>query len=151
MAVRAHGDRLRAGAFRPCFVISPEEWRGAPTQQGHTVAERLDDPALSAVALFNYLDARDAGDFVVRWVQDADRVPNGEVLFVGAGDSLVREPVGEALRREVPGAAHAAGTLAPTAPVFSSARARELLGWQARRSWRTELAVAGDVAAGGAS
>src|SRR3954454_16841598 len=84
MAVRAHGDRIRLGAFRPCYVIAPEEWAGTPTQQGHTIRERLDDPALSAVALFNYLDARDAGDFVHSWIEQAQRIPNGEVLFVGA-------------------------------------------------------------------
>ncbi|HEV7949733.1 MAG TPA: NAD(P)-dependent oxidoreductase, partial [Glaciihabitans sp.] len=44
MAVRVHGDRLRVGSFRPCYVIAPEEWEGAPTQQGHTVIERLDRP-----------------------------------------------------------------------------------------------------------
>src|SRR5690606_4401757 len=64
MAVRQHGDRMRFGVFRPCYVIAPEEWAGEPTQQGHTVAERITDPSLSAVALFNYVDARDRGAFV---------------------------------------------------------------------------------------
>ncbi len=140
-AVRSDGNRARFGAFRPCYVISPEEWRGAPTQQGHTVLERLDDPALSAVALFNYLDARDAGDFVRAWIEQADRIPNGEVFFAGAPDSLVREPVGEALERLVPGVGSAGRHLAPDAPVFSSKHAEELLGWRARRTWRTELAA----------
>ena len=45
---RQTGDAIRFAAFRPCYVIAPEEWAGAPTQQGHTVRERLDDPALSA-------------------------------------------------------------------------------------------------------
>ncbi len=142
MAARAHGDRLRIGAFRPCYVIAPEEWAGAPTQQGHTVLQRLARPELSAVALFNYLDARDAADFVHEWGERASDVPNGEVLFVGAEDSLVREPVPEALARLVPGAAAHALRLGPTDPVFSSARARELLGWRPRRSWRSELGEA---------
>jgi UDP-glucose 4-epimerase len=143
MAVRAHGSRIRVGAFRPCYVIAPEEWAGAVTQQGHTIEDRLDDPALSAVALFNYLDARDAGAFVDAWITAADRIPNGEVFFVGAPDSLVREPVGPALERLVPGIGNAARSLADGAPVFSSRRAHELLGWQARRTWRTELVPAG--------
>jgi len=103
MAARRDGDRLRVGAFRPCYVITPEEWAGAPTQQGHTVAERLDDPALSAVALFNYVDARDAGDFVRLWLENGQTVPNGTTFFVGAADSLVREPVSDALARLVAG------------------------------------------------
>ncbi|WP_228545870.1 NAD-dependent epimerase/dehydratase family protein [Microcella flavibacter] len=104
--------------------------------------QRLANPALSAVALFNYLDARDAADFVHEWGERASDVPNGEVLFVGAEDSLVREPVPEALARLVPGAAAHALRLGPTDPVFSSARARELLGWRPRRSWRSELGEA---------
>jgi len=139
MAVRAHGDRIRLGAFRPCYVIAPEEWAGAPTQQGHTIEDRLDDPALSAVALFNYVDARDAGEFVDAWIGAAHRIPNGEIFFVGAPDSLVREPVGAALERLVPGVGHVARSLPDDAAVFSSRHARELLGWEARRTWRTEL------------
>ena len=53
MFAAAQGTRIRYAAFRPCYVISPEEWEGALTQQGHTVRDRLQDPALSAPALFN--------------------------------------------------------------------------------------------------
>ena len=143
MAVRKHGERLRLGAFRPCFVIAPEEWAGAPTQQGHTLAERIADPSLSAVALFNYLDARDAGEFVAAWIDRAapagSTVPNGTVFFVGAADALADQPTAEVLAELVPSAADAAPSLEGDAPVFSSARAERLLGWRARRSWRSEL------------
>lgn len=140
MFARRHPDGPRFGAFRPCYVIAPEEWAGAPTQQGHTVLERLDDPALAAVALFNYVDARDAGDFVRRWLEGAATVPNGGVFFVGAPDSLVRGPVAQALAEFVPAAADAARGLDAGSAVFSSARAERLLGWRATRTWRTELA-----------
>lgn len=139
MAARQHGERMTIGAFRPCYVIAPEEWRGAPTQQGHTIRERLDDPALSAVALFNYVDARDAADFVAAWIAAPTTATNGQTFFVGAADSLVREPVPDALMRHVPATAVHAATLGPTSPVFSSALAEQLLGWKATRSWRTEL------------
>ncbi|AYG02508.1 NAD-dependent epimerase/dehydratase family protein [Gryllotalpicola protaetiae] len=141
--VRA-GTPLRLGVFRPCYVIAPEEWFGAPTQQGHTIEERLDDPALSAVSLFNYVDARDAGDFVLAWLAQPHAAPNGSVFFVGAGDSLVREPVPGALARFVPETAALADALGDTDPVFSSARAERLLGWSPRRSWRTEFAAESD-------
>jgi nucleoside-diphosphate-sugar epimerase len=140
MAARREGDRIRVGSFRPCYVIAPEEWAGAPTQQGHTIAERLAQPALSAVALFNYLDARDAGDFVVAWLDRAATLPNGEVFFVGAPDALVRGSVRDAIAEHLPDAVAAATGLADDAPLFSSARAERLLGWHARRTWRTELA-----------
>ncbi|MCS0499969.1 NAD-dependent epimerase/dehydratase family protein [Protaetiibacter mangrovi] len=139
MAARREGDRIRVGAFRPCYVIAPEEWRGAPTQQGHTIAERLDHPEFSAVALFNYLDARDAGDFVVAWLDHAASVPNGEVFFVGAPDALVRGSVRDAVAEHLPSSAAAAAGLGDSAPLFSSARAERLLGWRARRTWRTEF------------
>jgi UDP-glucose 4-epimerase len=139
MAVRRYGDRMRFGAFRPCYVIAPEEWEGAPTQQGHTVTERLDDPQLASVALFNYVDARDAGEFVLAWLTQADRVPNGSCFFVGAADSFVREPVATALARLVPEVAAFTQELGPRSPVFSSDLAYDLLGWRAHRSWRTEL------------
>lgn len=139
MAARREGDRIRVGSFRPCYVIAPEEWAGAPTQQGHTMIERLADPALSAVALFNYVDARDAGDFVTAWLDHADTLPNGEVFFVGAPDALVRGSVRDAIAEHLPEAVPAAAGLADDDPLFSSARAERLLGWHARRTWRTEL------------
>lgn len=146
MAVRRDGDRVRFGVFRPGYVIAPEEWDGAATQQGHTVAERLADPALSAVALFNYVDARDAGEFVQAWLDHAAEIPNGEVFFVAAPDSLVDAPVDSALARFVPGCAEAAGILHGDDAVFSTAHARRLLGWRARRTWRGELRSAEEPA-----
>jgi UDP-glucose 4-epimerase len=139
MFARRHPAGPRIGSFRPCYVIAPEEWAGAPTQQGHTILERLDDPALAAVALFNYVDARDAGDFVLRWLERAGDVPNGSVFFVGAPDSLLRGPIGPALAEFVPAVADAARALDPDAAVFSSALAEQLLGWRAVRTWRREL------------
>jgi UDP-glucose 4-epimerase len=130
---RAHSDTT-FGVFRPCFVISPEEWQGAPTQQGHTVLDRLRHPELAAVALFNYVDARDAADFVLAWLDRATEAPNGSIFFVGAEDALAIRPLSELL----PYAEAAA--LTGTRPAFSSAKAEHLLGWRPSRSWRTELA-----------
>jgi len=121
------------GAFRPCFVISPGEWAGEPTQQGHTVVDRLNDPSLAAVSLFNYVDARDAADFVVGWVERAGADANGEVFFVGAADALALAPLAELLPYA------AAAGLAGTAPAFSSSHATDRLGWSPTRSWRTQL------------
>ena len=140
MAARSVGDRIRTGAFRPCYVIAPEEWSGAPTQQGHTVAERLQHPELSAVALFNYVDARDAGEFVVAWFDAGDRAPNGETFFVVAPDALVRDSVPDAVQTWLPSLADAAANLGDTESLFSSAKAERLLGWRARRTWREQLA-----------
>ncbi len=135
MAARRHGDALRVGTFRPCFVISPDEWRGAPTQQGHTVRDRLADPGLSAVALFNYVDARDAADFTVAWTRAAASIPNGSGFFVGAADSLAEAPLDELAPEYLPGIVVPPGVRA----MFSCAKAERLLGWKPTRSWQTEL------------
>jgi UDP-glucose 4-epimerase len=142
MFAAAQGDRIRYAAFRPCYVISPEEWEGAPTQQGHTVAERLADPALSAPALFNYVDARDVADFLDVLLAKMDSIPNGETFFVGAADALATEPLAELMPRFLPGSENLAAGLSGTSPAFSIAKARELLGWEPQRSWRTELKTA---------
>jgi nucleoside-diphosphate-sugar epimerase len=139
LVAASEGDAIRFAAFRPCYVISPEEWDGAPTQQGHTVAERLADPALSAPALFNYVDARDVADFLDVLLQKMDTIPNGETFFVGAADALATAPLAELMPRFLPGSSELAAGLTGTSPAFSIAKARELLGWEPRRSWRTEL------------
>lgn len=139
MFAAAQGEKLRYAAFRPCYVISPEEWEGAPTQQGHTVAERLADPALSAPALFNYVDARDVADFLDVLLQKMDSIPNGETFFVGAADALATAPLAELMPRFLPGSEALAAGLTGTSPAFSITKARDLLGWEPQRSWRTEL------------
>ncbi|MDY0908437.1 NAD(P)-dependent oxidoreductase [Microbacterium sp. CFBP9034] len=140
MLARQTGDATRFAAFRPCYVIAPEEWSGAPTQQGHTVRERLDDPALAAPALFNYVDARDVASFVDALLGALPEIPNAEVFFVGADDALAREPLAELLPRFVPGADELAAVLTGTAPAFSNAKARRVLGWRPAHHWRDELA-----------
>ena len=129
------------GAFRPCFVVSPQEWNGAPTQQGHSLAERLNDPSLAAVSLFNYVDARDAAEFVLVWLERAQDIQNGSVFFVCADDALALEPLAELIPRYNPSWAALASGLTCSAPAFTSAKARNLLGWQPTRSWRTELSA----------
>ncbi|GAB5080093.1 NAD-dependent epimerase/dehydratase family protein [Arthrobacter sp. AD-310] len=139
MFAAAQGEKIRYAAFRPCFVISPEEWEGAPTQQGHTLAERLADPALSAPALFNYVDARDVAEFLDLLLARMDSIPNGETFFVGAPDALATAPLAELMPRFLPGSEAISAGLTGTSPAFSIAKAQELLGWQPKRTWRTEL------------
>ncbi|WP_026818678.1 NAD-dependent epimerase/dehydratase family protein [Arthrobacter castelli] len=151
MLAAANGNHVQYAAFRPCFVVSPEEWRGAPTQQGHTVRERLDDPRLSAPALFNYVDARDAAEFLILLLEKMDSIPNAQTFFVGAADALAREPLAELIPQFVPGSARLAAPLTGDSPAFSIDKARQMLGWHPKRSWRTELSPESDdgVAAAG--
>ncbi|MGC5170371.1 NAD-dependent epimerase/dehydratase family protein [Micromonospora sp. DT81.3] len=129
---------VRLASFRPCYVIAPDEWAGVPTQQGHTIIERLERPEFAAVSLFNYLDGRDAGEFVDAWLR-ADDAPSGARYFVSAADALALRPLSELLPAFHPGTAPLADALRGTASAFSSDAAFRDLGWTASRSWRTEL------------
>jgi nucleoside-diphosphate-sugar epimerase len=130
------------GFFRPCYVVAPEEWAGGPTQQGHSMAERLADPALAAVSLFNYLDARDAATFVEAWLAAPAASVDGEGFLVGAADALATRPVAELWRTYAPALGEAADALTGTQPVFSIEKAATVLGWRPRHGWRTELDAA---------
>ncbi|MEU6721511.1 NAD(P)-dependent oxidoreductase [Nonomuraea sp. NPDC046802] len=139
MKAFALAGTTRLAAVRPCFVIPPEEWAGAPTQSGHTVRERLDRPEIGGVSLFNYIDARDASEMIAVLTQALPELPNGEVFFAGAADALARKPLTDLIPQAVPGAEALATGLTGTTPAFSITKAERLLGWQPKRSWRTEL------------
>ncbi len=144
LMVRMYADRgetTHVSVVRPGYVIAPEEWHGAPTQDGHTVTERLDDPALGAKSLFNYVDARDAAELIDTLLDAAGTVPSGEVFFGCAADPLAREPLAELLPRFHPGTAAHAAALGDGAPAFAVGKAERLLGWRPRRDWRTELSA----------
>ncbi|MGP9488404.1 NAD-dependent epimerase/dehydratase family protein [Glutamicibacter sp. 363] len=130
---------VKFASFRPCYVIAEEEWAGAITQQGHTVAERLADPKLSAPALFNYVDARDVTDFLLLLLERFDRVENGSVFFVGAKDAMATSPLSELIPEIYPELAELAANLTGDSPAFSIEKARSVIGWEPKRSWRTEL------------
>lgn len=130
---------VKFASFRPCYVIAEEEWAGAPTQQGHTVAERLQDPRLSAPALFNYVDARDVADFLLVLLERFDRVENGSVFFVGAKDAMATRPLAELIPEIYPELEDVAAGLTTDSPAFSIQKARDVLGWEPKRSWRSEL------------
>jgi nucleoside-diphosphate-sugar epimerase len=139
MFARQTGDAVRFAAFRPCYVIAPEERAGAVTPQRHTRRERLDDPALSAPAVFNYVDARDVASFADTLLDALPGIPNGEIFFVSADDALAREPLAQLIPRFHPGTEEPASVLTGSAPAFSNAKARRLLGWRPQHDWRSEL------------
>lgn len=139
MLARQSEDAARFAVFRPCYVIAPEEWAGAPTQQGNTVRERLDDPALAAPALFNYVDARDVAAFADVLLAALPELPQAETFFVGADDALAREPLADLLPRFVPGIESLAAGLTGGSPAFSNAKARRVLGWAPEHHWRAAL------------
>ncbi|MFC3996315.1 NAD-dependent epimerase/dehydratase family protein [Nocardiopsis sediminis] len=136
---RAGSGGCTLAAVRPGYVLAPEEWAGATTQQGHTVAERLADPGLAAGSLFNYIDARDAAELFALIAEHPERVANGQVLHAIAEDALAERPLAELLPRYHPGTEGAAAGLTGTQAAFTSGAAERALGWRPTRDWRTEL------------
>ncbi|WP_150240023.1 NAD-dependent epimerase/dehydratase family protein [Nocardiopsis quinghaiensis] len=124
---------------RPGYVVAPEEWEGAPTQLGHTMAERLADPALAATSLFNYVDARDAAELFALVVENPGKIRGGQVFNAMAPDPLATGPVDALLPQHHPATAAAAAALADGRAVFSSEAARTALGWTPTRTWREQL------------
>lgn len=136
---RQTGGRLRTITVRPCFVVSPEEWNGtAPSQGGGSVRDRLNDAARAGSSLFNYVDARDAAQ-LYRLAVEATDLPSGEVFYAGAADALARSPLAELVPRIYPGTEEMAATLTGTRPGISIEKARRVLGYEPRYSWRGEL------------
>lgn len=132
-------DTCVLSALRPGYVVAPEEWAGAPTQQGHTLAERLADPALAATSLFNYVDARDAAELFALVIEHPERVRHGGIYNAVAGDPLALGPVDAAMARLHPATAPHSAILADGRAVFSNERARTELGWTPTRTWRTRI------------
>ncbi|MDA9440348.1 oxidoreductase [Bradyrhizobium sp. CCBAU 51745] len=136
----AKGGPTKYFTFRPCYVVAPEDWDpAAPTQLGHSMAERLKKPELAAGSLFNYIDARDAAALVALICQRAEDLSNGECFFASADDALATEPLCDLLPRFVPSTAPSAANLTGTRAAFSNAKANRLLGWRPLRSWRQFL------------
>lgn len=132
-------DTCVLSALRPGYVVAPEEWAGALTQQGHTMAERLADPALAAGSLFNYVDARDAAELFSLVIEHPERVRHGQVYNAVADDPLAPGPVDELMARLHPTTAPHSAALTDGRAVFSNRRARTELGWNPTRTWRTQL------------
>lgn len=130
-------------AVRPGYVITPEEWDGALTQQGHTVRERLEAPSLTGASLFNYVDAEDAAALIALIVENPRLVRNGGVYNAMAPDPLWPGPVDGLLAELHPGTAPFAGALADGRSVFSCERARSELGWRPEGTWRSRLSTRG--------
>jgi UDP-glucose 4-epimerase len=130
-------DATRYFSFRPCYVVAPEEWEpNAATQLGHTIAERLRDPSLAAVSLFNYIDARDAASLVAAICERAESLQSGECFFASADDALATRPLAELLPRYVPTTAPFVANISGTRGAFSNAKAARLLDWKPTHSWR---------------
>jgi nucleoside-diphosphate-sugar epimerase len=117
---------LETVTLRPSGVVTPDELAQLTKTNGR-------EPA--TFQAYSYIDAR---DLAVAFRLAVERqVPSGSIMFVVADDSNVAEPLCDLLPRLRPSIGNKARALTGTKPAYANARAKALLGWQPRYSWRT--------------
>jgi nucleoside-diphosphate-sugar epimerase len=89
----------------------------------------------SSFQAYSYIDARDLATAFRLAVEKP--LASDSVMFVVADDSNVAEPLCDLLPRLRPSIGDKARALTGTTAAYSNRRAKELLGWQPRYSWRS--------------
>ena len=111
--------------IRPSAVVTPEALDEIRRAGGRKPGEWRE---------YSYIDVR---DLAVAFRMAVERpVPSGAVMFVVADDSTVAEPLCDLLPRLNPAVGDRARGLTGTQGVFTNAKARQILGWEPRHSWR---------------
>jgi nucleoside-diphosphate-sugar epimerase len=95
------------------------------------------DPALRRWNAWSYIDARD-GALAVLAALDHGR-PGADVFVIANADTVMSRPSEELAAEQFPGVP-VRGPLGRHQALMSSARAREVLGWEPVHSWRDEVA-----------
>jgi nucleoside-diphosphate-sugar epimerase len=97
-----------------------------------------DDAQLRRWNLWGYVDARDVGQ-ACRLALDAP-VEGAEVFIVAAADTVMRRPNGELMAEVYPGVEQR-GELGEHDTLLSIEKARRVLGYEPRYSWRSDAGV----------
>ena len=125
----AHGYARRSGMetvmLRPPWIVSPEELEGLRASGGQTPTR---------FSLYHYIDARDVATACRAAIERP--LAGGTALFVGSGESSVAEPLATLFPRLMPAIGDKAKALTGIQGPVSNAKAKALLGWTPRYSWR---------------
>lgn len=113
-------------AFRPPWFVSPEEL-AMLSRQGGRKPDRF--------GLYNYIDVRDLSEALRLAVERP--LTGHHAFFIGAGESVVAEPMASLLPRLMPEIGDKAAGLTGARSTVSIERAKATLGWAPTRSWRT--------------
>jgi UDP-glucose 4-epimerase len=120
---------LRTISIRPPLMLY-----GDPAAEGATVRQRLEHPERGARVMWVYCDVRDLATGFRLAVEN--ETVGTETFFITADDALAREPLSELMPRHLPGSEELAKGLTGTSPAVVSTKAKRLLGYQPRHSWR---------------
>ncbi len=121
----AHKCGMETVMLRPPGVLTPEQLEELRAAGGRRPAR---------FSLCDYVDLRDLASAFRLAVERP--LSGGTALFVVADDSNAPEPLSVLLPRLLPEIGDRAKNLTGTASGTSNARAKKVLGWQPRYSWR---------------
>jgi len=116
---------LTMTALRLSNVINPDWYPEFPSYDA--------DPQLRRWNLWGYVDARDAASAVIAALDRSD--PGFDVFIIAAADTVMSRPNSELIAGEFPGVPVASG-LADHGTLLSIDKARRVLGYQPKYSWR---------------
>jgi UDP-glucose 4-epimerase len=120
-----------------CISIRPTWVQNADTYE-RNLGPLLADPARPSVTGWAYIDADDLAE-AIRLAVESD-APGHEVVYIAADDTIGGRDLHAAWQAAYPGASTVLRPVArPDASGIDTAKARTLLGWQPRRSWRDHL------------
>jgi nucleoside-diphosphate-sugar epimerase len=151
-AVSKHvGETLMDAAVRraaiACISLRPSwvQWEG---NYERSLGPVVRDPEQCGRNLGSYVDVHDLAD-AIRLAVESD-LPGHEVVYVAAPDNAAGRPLVELARRAFRDRVEIRHDLIERedASGISSAKARRLLGWSPRRSWRDYLDDEGRLRAG---
>jgi nucleoside-diphosphate-sugar epimerase len=120
---------LRTASLRPTLVIGPDEWR---TERGQ--------PRERPNGLWSHVDARDVALAARLAVERLGELEPGNHPFnVNASVAHARKPLSELIPQLLPELAPLAPALKGDEPAYSIEKARRVLGYEPRYSWKTEI------------
>jgi UDP-glucose 4-epimerase len=125
--VRWHPD-LSITALRFSNVMLPDEYRDFPAFDA--------DPLLRKWNLWSYIDARDGAQAVERALATAG--PGFDRFIIAAADTVMSRPNAELVAQVFPGVA-VTRELGLNETMLSIDKARRILGYEPRHSWRDEV------------
>jgi len=117
------------------FIRAP--WIATPAEMDEVA--RNNGREIKEFGLYHYIDVRDLAE-ACHLAVEAD-LHGSHALFVGSGESSVSTPLAELLPKLAPAIGDRAAKLVGNRGPVSIERARRLLGWTPRRSWRSRASV----------
>jgi len=118
-------------------VMLPEEYARFPSFE--------DDPASRKWNLWSYIDARDAAQAVRKALESP--LTGAEVFIIASPDTVMSTPITDLVGRFFPDVPWRYEPT-PHESMFSTAKARSLLGYEPKHSWRSEVPPAGQDSPG---